>query len=89
MDDGGPRPDSQSSWRHARAGGRAQIWLPAAARVPTGRPTAKWWRGTGTGEGEGEESSGRRVVALHGHQRRLGFPSDRGGGFGQPDGAQL
>jgi len=47
-----------------------QIWLPAAARVPTGRPATEWWRGTGTGEGEREESSGRRVVACHGHRRR-------------------
>jgi hypothetical protein len=44
-------------------GGRVQIWLPAAARVPTGRPAAEWWRGTDTGEGGwggelGEESGG-------------------------------
>ena len=63
---------------HGRAGDRAQIWLPVAARVPTGRPAAEWWRGTGTGEGEGEESSGRRLVAWHGHRRRLGFRLNRG-----------
>ena len=54
VDDRGPRPDSPSSWRRAWAGGRVQIWLPAAA---------EWWRGTGTGEGggggeRGEESGG-------------------------------
>ena len=36
VDDGGLRPDSLSSWRRARAGGRARIWLPTVARVPTG-----------------------------------------------------
>jgi hypothetical protein len=61
VDDRGPRPDSPSSWRRAWAGGRVQIWLPAAA---------EWWRGTGTSEGGGGGERGEESGGVARHRRR-------------------